>query len=165
MKQARTLVNNYTVSARLSAAAPSARIGLPTSRNVCNVLFWLHVRHKHVLIRPHYRSEKIGWRGMGTNVYQWRQNGTYERPAPRPDAPASPIWLFHSDSSVRDVFWLPNKQNNTMIMPHYQSGKIGWRQRNVFVNESSFKWLKNDVRQGTTDRGNASIANLVVIES
>ncbi len=58
LKQARTLVNNYTASARLSAAAPSVRIGLPTSHNVCNVLFWLHVKHKHVLIRPHYQSGK-----------------------------------------------------------------------------------------------------------
>ncbi len=47
---------------------------------------------------------------------------------------------------------------------HYQSGKIGLRQRNVFLRESAFTSLKSDVRQGATDRGSASIADLVVVE-
>ena len=49
-------------------------------------------------------------------------------------------------------------------MPHYRSGKIGWRQRNVFLKESSFTRLKSDVRQGATDRDSARIANPVVVE-
>jgi hypothetical protein len=42
--------------------------------------------------------------------------------------------------------------------------KIGWRQRNVFINENLFTREKSDVRQGTTDRDNSSIANLVAAE-
>jgi hypothetical protein len=50
------------------------------------------------------------------------------------------------------------------MKPPYQSGETGWRQRNVFVNESSFPKRKSDVRQGTADQGSTSIANQVVAE-
>jgi hypothetical protein len=35
-------------------------------------------------------------------------------------------------------------------------------QKNVLMNKNSLKRRRNDVRQGTTDRGSANIANLVV---
>jgi hypothetical protein len=92
-------VKEYTVSARLRAAAPSARIGLLLRYNVCNVLFWLQIRHQHTLIMP----------------------------------------------IINPTIWGGAKEIILMI-------------------EISFTRTKSDVRQGTTDQGSASIANLVAAE-
>jgi hypothetical protein len=92
-----------------------------------------------------------------------RSNGTAENSAARV-APASPIWLVLRYNSVNVLFWLQIRHKHTLIMPPYQTEKKGWRQRNVFLNESSFKKGKSDIRQGTTDRGSAGIANLVAVE-
>ncbi len=75
-----------------------------------------------------YQSETIRWRDMGTNVHPQRRNETYARPAPRPEAPTSPIWLTQRCNSVRDAFWLPIKQNQTLIMPIINHEKSGGAQ-------------------------------------
>jgi hypothetical protein len=79
---------------------------------------------KHTLIMP-IINQKIGWRGMGTNIHPQSENETYARPSPRPEAPASPIWLAQSVNSVKDMFLLPIKHNHTLIRPNYQCEKIG----------------------------------------
>ena len=53
---------------------------------------------------------------------------TYAKAPPIEAAPASPIKFWPSDNSVIDAFWLPTKQNNTLII---NPKTIGWRQRNV----------------------------------
>jgi hypothetical protein len=67
LKPAR-LVKECTVSARLSAAAPSAPIGLLLRYNVCNVLFWLQIRHKHTLTQTHLDKLSIEKQSGGANV-------------------------------------------------------------------------------------------------
>ena len=89
---------------------------------------------------------------------------TYAKAPPIEAAPASPIRLSRRCKIVNVLFWLQIRHHHTLIIPHHQSGKIGWRQRNVFMNESSFKIGKSDIRQGTTDRGSTSIADSVFSE-
>jgi hypothetical protein len=57
------------------------------------------------------------------------------------------------------------KLKQALIMTHdLSTQKIWWHQRNVLKNESLFSRQKSDVRQGATDRGSTSVANLVVVE-
>ncbi len=108
------LVKECTVSARLSAAAPSARIGLPLRDNVSNVLFWLQIRHTHKhnlqLDNGPYQTQNR----VAPKKFPFTR--TYARPAPRPEAPSSPIRFNRRSNSVRDVFWLQVRHKHTLIM-------------------------------------------------
>ncbi len=52
-------------------------------------------------------------------VHPQLQNETYARPAPMAEAPASSIWFDTRFNSVRDVFWLQNKQSHALIMSRF----------------------------------------------
>ena len=74
-------------------------------------------------------------------------------------------WIAVEQQRLQRLVLAANQTQTHLDNAHYQSEKIGWPKRNVFLNESSFTSLKSDVRQNATDRGSASIANLVDSEA
>jgi hypothetical protein len=74
------------------------------------------------------------------------------------------MMLLDTVSVVKDELALQTNEHRYILIIPLSIQKIGWRQRNVFVYESLFTRSKSDVRQGTTNRGSASIANLVAVE-
>jgi hypothetical protein len=79
---------------------------------------------------------------------------------------AALMGLLYTSSVVNVELELQTKKHkHVLILPVINPKKSGGdKLRNIFMNEISFTRRKSDVRQGATDRGSASIANLVFFE-
>ena len=132
-------------------AAPASPIMLLERYNAVNVLFSLQIIQKRLdnatlsiqkIINYNYQSKKIGWRQRNVFIIEssfTRENVTYAKAPPIEAAPAAPIWLLPRSRRCNVLFTLQIRHKHTLINAHDQSiQKIGWRQRNGFMNESSF---------------------------
>ncbi len=132
-------------------AAPASPIWFSRSHNCVSDVFWLQIRHTYTLTMPIINTKKM-------NVYPNRKLVTYARPAPTPVAPASPILFSCSASVCKVLFWLQIKHKRALIMTHYQSEKIGWRQIKVgakemflYVYDEQLTQMDQPIKQGELD--------------
>ncbi len=141
-------------------AAPASPIRLSPRYNVCKFLFWLPIIIQTNRVAPKkYPVNESSFTKWKCDVRQ----GTTDR-----GSACIANFVAEEVQHRQCVVFAANHTNNSLIMPHTQSEKFGWRAQTTYnmykLKKRTFWVARLHVRQGITDRGSASITNSVVVE-